>query len=63
MNQTLAEVFISLGMLCLTLSLVWHRITRIRLDKDNRMLRAGFGKHGGKWFIRVDLWFVGFRLS
>lgn len=27
------------------------------------MLRAGFGKHEGKWFFRVDLWFFGWRLT
>lgn len=35
----------------------------IHLNKNNRMLRIGFGKHEGKWFIRVDLWFIGFRLK
>jgi len=38
-------------------------ITRIDMPKGNRMVRAGFGQHDGKWFARVDLWFVGFRLS
>lgn len=38
-------------------------ITKINLDKDNRMLRFGFGKHEGKWFVRLDLWAFGFRLS
>jgi len=38
-------------------------MTRIPLDKNNRMLRAGFGLHDGKWFVRIDLWWVGFRLS
>lgn len=38
-------------------------MTRIDLDKNNRMLRIGFGKNEGRWFFRVDLWFVGFRLS
>lgn len=27
------------------------------------MLRAGFGKHDGKWFARIDLWWTGFRFS
>lgn len=36
-------------------------ITKIKLDKGNRMLRAGFGKNNGSWFVRVDLWFAGFR--
>lgn len=36
-------------------------MTKIPLDKDNRMLRVGFGKNNGKWFFRVDLWFAGYR--
>lgn len=35
----------------------------IHLNKDNRMLRLGFGKHDGKWFARIDLWFVGIRVT
>ncbi len=35
----------------------------IPLDINNRMLRFGFGKNKGSWFIRIDLWFYGFRLS
>lgn len=35
----------------------------IHLDKNNRMLRIGLGKHEGKWFVRVDLWFIGYRLK
>ena len=38
-------------------------LTKIPLDKDNRMLRLGFGKHDGHWFARVDLWFFGVRLT
>jgi hypothetical protein len=38
-------------------------LTKIKLDKDNRMLRIGFGKNEGRWFFRVDLWFAGFRLT
>lgn len=38
-------------------------LTKIPMDKNNRMIRLGGGLHDGKWFIRVDLWFVGFRLS
>jgi hypothetical protein len=38
-------------------------ITRILLDRDNRMLRIGFGKHSGRWFFRVDLWWFGVRIS
>lgn len=39
------------------------KITKLNLDKDNRMLRFGFGKHDVKWFIRLDLWYVGFRIN
>lgn len=38
-------------------------ITTIPLDKDNRMLRIGFGKNKGNWFGRIDLWFVGIRIT
>ncbi len=38
-------------------------ITKIPLDIHNRMLRAGFGKHNGRWFFRIDLWKVGFRFT
>lgn len=38
-------------------------LARIDLDKFNRMLRFGFGKNKGKWFVRIDLWWVGFRLT
>ena len=38
-------------------------ITLIPLDKDNRMLRIGFGKHQSNWFFRIDLWYKGIRLS
>lgn len=38
-------------------------LTRINLDKANRMLRVGFGKNEGNWFARVDLWYVGFRIT
>lgn len=37
--------------------------SKISLDMNNRMLRAGLGKHEGKWFVRVDLWVVGLRIS
>lgn len=39
------------------------KITKIILDKDNRMLRIGFGKNNSLWFFRIDLWFVGFRIK
>jgi len=37
-------------------------IDKIKLDKNNRMLRIGFGKHDGNWFFRIDIWIVGFRI-
>ena len=37
--------------------------TKLSLDKDNRMLRLGIGKNNSKWFARVDLWCVGFRIT
>ena len=36
---------------------------KIPLNKDNRMLRIGFGKRDGKWFFRIDLWFNGYRFT
>lgn len=38
-------------------------ITPIKLSKYDRMLRIGFGKNKGKWFFRIDFWFIGFRIS
>ena len=38
-------------------------MTKIPLDKANRMLRIGFGKHEGKWFFRVDLWWIVYRFK
>lgn len=38
-------------------------ITKIDLDKEDRMLRIGFGKNKGNWFFRIDLWWVGYRIT
>ncbi len=38
-------------------------LTKIDLDKQNRMLRIGLGKNEGRWFARLDLWCVGFRIT
>lgn len=38
-------------------------LTKIPLDANNRMLRFGFGKHDGRWFIRADFWFFGVRVT
>ena len=39
------------------------RWTKIVLNKQNRMLRLGFGKNEGRWFARIDLWFRAFRFT
>ena len=39
------------------------KFTKLELDNNNRMLRIGFGKHGGKWFARVDMWYFGIRIT
>ena len=39
------------------------KLNKIDLDRDNRMLGAGFGKNEGRWFARIDLWCVGFRIT
>jgi hypothetical protein len=39
------------------------KLTRVDLDKQNRMLRIGIGKNDGRWFARIDLWYVGFRIA
>ena len=39
------------------------KITRISLNKENRMLRIGIGKNEGRWFFRIDCWFAGFRVN
>lgn len=43
--------------------IVEFELTRIPLDRNNRMLRLGAGRHDGRWFIRVDFWCVGYRLA
>ena len=39
------------------------KITKINLNKENRMLRIGFGLNRGNKFFRLDLWWVGYRFS
>ncbi len=39
------------------------KLTKVQMDPLNRMARLGFGKHDGKRFARLDLWFLGFRLT
>lgn len=38
-------------------------MTIIHLSPNNRMLRIGFGLHDGRPFARIDLWWIGIRLS
>lgn len=38
-------------------------VTKITLEPGNRMIRLGAGQHEGRWFIRIDLWKVGFRFT
>ena len=39
------------------------KLTKLKLDKDSRMLRLGFGKNDGIWFARLDLWWFGVRIA
>lgn len=38
-------------------------ITKIAMPSNNRMLRVGVGKHMGDWFFRIDMWWIGYRLT
>lgn len=35
---------------------------KLVLEKGDRMVRIGAGQNKGRWFFRVDLWAVGFRV-
>ena len=39
------------------------KITKILLSEKNRMIRFGFGLHDGDWFLRIDLWWIGYRIT
>lgn len=39
------------------------KFTKLKLDKKNRMIRLGGGLNDGNWFFRLDIWFVGIRLT
>lgn len=58
-----ATLFMLIALAACVLASRGKKLTRIPLDKQNRMLRVGFGKHNGTWFFRADLWFVGVRIS
>lgn len=38
-------------------------IEKIKMEEDGRMLRIGLGKNAGRWFLRIDFWFFGIRIS
>lgn len=37
--------------------------TKITNTPNNELVRIGFGRHAGTWFIRLDLWRVGVRVT
>ena len=39
------------------------QFTKINIDPDHRLVRFGFGRYKGLWFIRVDFWSIGFRIN
>ena len=39
------------------------KLLKLTLEKDNRMLRIGFGKNNGQWFARIDLWWAAWRVT
>ena len=38
-------------------------ITVIKMQPGSRMIRLGLGQHEGRWFARIDLWWVGIRFT
>ena len=38
-------------------------LTRINLEVGGEMLRIGFGKNSGRWFFRIDLWKIAYRIT
>jgi hypothetical protein len=39
------------------------KLTKIDLNKGNRILRIGIGQNGSRWFFRIDLWYIGIRIT
>ena len=39
------------------------KLHKINLNRNNRMLRIGFGYHEGNPFFRIDLWWIGMRIT
>lgn len=38
------------------------KIEKVVMTIGNRMLRIGVGQNEFRWFIRIDLWWVGYRV-
>lgn len=38
-------------------------VTKVVMEPGERMVRLGAGQNKGRWFARIDLWWVGFRLT
>lgn len=39
------------------------KLTKLLMDSNNRKLGLRGGIEKGNWYIRIDLWSVGYRLS
>lgn len=35
----------------------------VKMEAGNRMIRVGFGKNANRWFVRIDMWWYGFRVA
>lgn len=43
---------------------VTMKLTMVPMDSENRMLRPiSIGLNKGKWYVRTDWWWVGFRVT
>jgi hypothetical protein len=38
-------------------------VTRIPMIPGYRMARLALGQNKHRWFLRIDLWFVGYRIT
>lgn len=39
------------------------KLTTLYLDSGGEMIRLGFGRNLGRWFIRLDLWKRAWRVT
>lgn len=39
------------------------KLTKVYMDIDNRKIGVRGGKEKTMWYARIDLWFVGYRIS